>query len=188
VSNALGRWSDELTFANPDVLANYPGAEEVILTLMARADGIGSNGGVTLEGYAFSSVSGTLGEDRATVQFGDGYSSGPLQIQFAILATELQNAPATLDLSLSVATSNTINSGESADLDFFHTAFLLPIVISDMEGNPVPELAGLRIVGSSGHEYPVTMIPEPVGGALLAIGALHFAGLAGRRQCLVRAV
>jgi hypothetical protein len=63
-------------------------------------------------------------------------------------------------MSLEVGTKSTLAPGQSAFADYGHSAHLPPIYITDAAGNPIPELAGLRIVGSSGWQYPVTVIPK----------------------------
>lgn len=77
---------------------------------------------------------------------------------------------ANLDVGAQVGSSST---GIFAEADFYHSArYAL-----------TPSVAGLNVVGQSGHDYTVSAVPEPSSWALMALGV---AALVARRRAVTR--
>lgn len=168
LSGATGSWQDTLTLQNPDLLQTYASPNDVYLIFRPRVDGHGTNGRVIFE--ASIDDNGDVQADEVNVHYGPGGNSTPLVLSFQGPAASLADG-IIYSMSISLSTDNTIQRGETALLDFSHTVTLPPILVADGAGNPIPALAGLIIVGSSGAQYAVTTVPEP-SSAVLFICAL----------------
>lgn len=78
---------------------------------------------------------------------------------------------ANLDVGAQVGSSQ--QTARFAEADFYHSArYAL-----------TPSVAGLNVVGQSGHDYTASAVPEPSGWALMALG---LAGVFARRRAVTR--
>jgi hypothetical protein len=98
-----------------------------------------------------------------------------LKIKYpASILSDLLGVSFYLDLTLSVSAVNDREMGFiNGSADFSNTAVLDAVYLGDPDGNPVPVVPGLQLVGDSGLVYPVLPlpVPEPSSFLLALLGA-----------------
>lgn len=154
-ANASAIWVDDLEIGNPD-LADL-GA---FLAFKPFANGeIQGNGTATFQFLVYHPVTGEeLINESLTA---DEEGTALLGAVFLLPLHELLS-PMSFAMSLSVVAGVSTTPGYAV-VRYDHTAYLPPIFIADANGNPIPSLAGIQIVGSSGRAYPVTVVQRTPG-------------------------
>ncbi|HWB03276.1 MAG TPA: hypothetical protein VG796_09650 [Verrucomicrobiales bacterium] len=159
VSNAQATWTDTLTLFNPELLGGWD-AGSVFLYFAPVATGQVRYGQAVLRASLTPAEGDEIsGEKRSA--FGAGGKAGALRVGLQVDPHQFfSSGGVDFAMELFVETDNTMPQGNSADVDFSHTATLPPIFVGDANGKPIPELKGLVIKGSSGWTYPVTIVPD----------------------------
>ena len=172
-ATAIASWSDTLTIENPEII-HFLGA---FVYFKPIARGVGKNGSATLSASVLGIGNAFEGSDTKTLDFADTTSTTST---VAIIQVPIESFTSGLDFFMQLdahASASAFDpSGLDSSIDFLHTAELPPLFIGDVNGTPIPELAGLQIVGSSGISYAVTTaVPEPGRMMLVTLGALLLA-------------
>jgi hypothetical protein len=162
-SGAEAIWEDDLAFANADLYLGVLGTFNPVAYFRPQAFGGGFFGGASFSA-AVSYANGGVSVSYKSVNFSNTEPDfSLLNLNIPVVVSAIFSGAVTYRMDLSVGTQSTLAPGESAFVNYSHTAFLPPIYIGDANGNPIPQLAGLRLVGSSGLNYPVTLVQKTPG-------------------------
>ena len=169
-ATAKASWSDTLTIENPEII-HFLGA---FVYFKPIARGVGKNGSATLSASVLGIGNAFEGGDTKTLDFADTTSTTST---VAIIQVPIESFTSGLDFFMQLdahASASAFDPSRlDSSIDFLHTAELPPLFIGDVNGTPIPELAGLQIVGSSGYTYAVTVAaPEPARAVMLMLGVL----------------
>jgi hypothetical protein len=161
-ANASATWADTLRIDNPEVLVDFP-EWPIIANVYFRPQARGTilNGRADFSSYLLYYDEGTpleSYESKSASSNGTGLLRLPKQTIPLVYVSE----GVVVELQLT-AGAGTDPSRPDATVDFSHTAYLPPIFIGDADGNPIPQLAGLRLKGDSGNYYPVTTVQRTPG-------------------------
>jgi hypothetical protein len=149
-------WADALTVDTP----NLDNIGDAFLYFRPFAHGRHSIGGSADYYVAVSNplTADIFADDLLSTE---STAADTLQAQLAIPIYRFL-APVSFYMSLSVRANAATTPGEAFAL-YGDTAWLPPIFIGDANGNPLPALAGMHIVGESGRAYPVTVVQRTPG-------------------------
>jgi hypothetical protein len=156
-SRATASWTDELTVANPDLLAGRPDDPSELALFQPAASGSGS-GDVEADFYVtiYDPVHPEIGDSVSTSTFSKA------AVLKAPVPLFILKTGTTYQMSLTVyATAHDV--GQNSTINYMHTGYLPPIYIGRADGTPIPELAGLQLVGASGRQYAVTVVQKTPG-------------------------
>jgi hypothetical protein len=146
-AGAYAVWNDRLVINNADLVGNVP-------YLYFLPDWVGEHYGDSSAHFTVTIGSEDTWSSNFSFDDGPGEETAIAPPIKKYYGPDLEQDGLSLVMELRVAAGGPAQAGEGS-VDFSHTAELGPILIGDVNGNPIPGWENVQIVGDSGRTYDV---------------------------------